>query len=98
MIQGKHQLMHLAQAYFHQDFDMEAPTPLDTVHLFVDGEPAAAVEELVSDLRSVLNSSMSDAEMREIWINDYGASHDPLMDGIDYRRWFSDILETLYRG
>lgn len=95
MIQAKHQLMYLAQAYFHQDFDLEAPTPLDTVGLFVDSEPPAAVDELVSDLRSVLDSAMTNAEMRELWINDYGASYDPMAEGIEYRSWFTDILERL---
>jgi len=87
--------MHLAQAYFHQDFDLEAPTPLDVIRLFRTGEPPAAVDELVSDLESVLDSSMTDREMRELWINEYGASYDPLADGIEYRRWFADILDVL---
>jgi len=95
MIQVRHQLMHLAQAYFHQDFDLEAPTPLDVIRLFRTGEPPAAVDELVSDLESVLDSSMTDREMRELWINEYGASYDPLADGIEYRRWFADILDVL---
>jgi CdiI immunity protein len=87
--------MHLAQAYFHQDFYLDAPTPLDVVHLFAAGEPAAAVNELVSDLESVLSSSMTDKEMRELWIDEYGASYDPLEDGIEIRQWFTDILYVL---
>jgi hypothetical protein len=98
MIQAKHQLMHLAQAYFHQDFDLEAPTPLDIVDLFVAGEPQAAVDELVSDLRSLMDSAMTNADMRGLWINDYGASYDPMAEGIEYRRWFTDILERLPQG
>jgi CdiI immunity protein len=95
MIQTYHQLMHLAQAYFHQDFDLDAPTPLDVVHLFAAGEPAAAVIELVSDLESVLSSAMTDKELRELWIDEYGASYDPLVDGSQYRQWFTDILYAL---
>jgi hypothetical protein len=95
MIQVRHQLMHLAQAYFHQDFDLEAPTPLDVVRLFATGEPPAAVDELVSDLESLLDSSMTDSEMRELWIGEYGAAYDPLADGIEYRRWFANIRDVL---
>lgn len=95
MIMVRHQLMHLAQAYFHQDFDLEVPTLLDVVHRFASDEPPAAVEELISDLESVLDSSMTDMEMRQLWVDEYGASYDPLADGIEYRRWFVDILHVL---
>lgn len=95
MIQVRHQLMHLAQAYFHQDFDSEADTPLEIVRLFSSNEPPAAVEELISDLESLLHSSMTDREMHELWVREYGASYDPLSDGIEYRRWFADILDIL---
>lgn len=87
--------MHLAQAYFHQDFDLDAPTPIDVVRLFATSEPPAARHELISDLDSVLGSSMTESEMRELWIDEYGASYDPLADGIEYRRWFADVLSVL---
>jgi hypothetical protein len=90
-----HQLIHLAQAYFHQDYDLEAPTTLDVVRSFQQGEPPGAIAELVSDLESVLNSSMSEKEMRNLWISEYGASYDPLADGKAYRSWFADILKVL---
>jgi hypothetical protein len=95
MIPVGHQLRHLALAYFHQDFDLEASTPLGVVSLFVSGESSAVVQELASEIRSVLASSLTDTEIREIWINKYGASYDPMADGIEYRRWFAEILEIL---
>jgi hypothetical protein len=90
-----HQLMHLARAYFHQDYDLEAPTPLEVVKLFVSAEPSAAVIELESDLREVLSLSMSEARMRSLWIDEYSASYDPASEGVQYRQWFSNILAIL---
>ena len=90
-----HQLMHLARAYFHQDFDLDASTPLEIVRLFATAESPAAIEELVSDIGSVLDSFMTDKEMYELWIGECGASYDPLADGIEYRRWFTDVLGVL---
>lgn len=95
MTQVHRQLMHLARAYFHQDFDLEVATPMDVVRLFASGEPPAVVGELKSDVESVLQSSMNDRQMRELWVVEYGASYDPLADGIEYRRWFADILDVL---
>jgi hypothetical protein len=94
----RHQLLHLAQAYFHQDFDLEAPTPLDVVRLFRNGEPSSAVDELISDLKSVLDSLVADSDMRDLWIHEYGASYDPLTDGISYRKWFADVLDVMIRS
>lgn len=90
-----HQLMHLARAYFHQDYDTEAPTPLEVVKLFVNAEPAAAIIELESDLREVLSLSMSEGQMRSLWIDEYGASYDPESGGVQYKEWFSNILDLL---
>jgi hypothetical protein len=95
MIHVRHQLKHLAQAYSHQDFDLDAPTPLDVVRLFAGGEPPATVGELASDIESVLASPMSGMEMRGLWIDEHGASYDPLTDGIEYRCWFAEILGVL---
>lgn len=95
MTQMRNQLRHLAQAYFHQDFDLEAPTPLGVVRLFRSAEEPAAVEELVADIDSVLNSGMTDGDMHDLWINEYGASYDPVADGIDYRAWFAEVVDTL---
>lgn len=95
MIPAKHQLMHLAQAYFHQDYDLEAATPLDAVGIFIDCESQAAVDELASDIESVLNSTMTDTEIRALWVKDYGASYDPAAEGIECRRWFTDVLYKL---
>ena len=95
MITIRHQLLHLAQAYFHQDYELEAATPLGVVRSFREGEPPGAIAELISDLEWVLNSTMDEREMYNLWIKEYGASYDPLADGISYRTWFSAMLGCL---
>jgi cobalamin biosynthesis Mg chelatase CobN len=89
------QLPHLARAYFHQDYDLEAPTPLAVVRSFQRGEPPDVVAGLVSDLEEILSSHMSENDLRELWIRKYGASYDPRDDGKSYRDWFAEILRTL---
>jgi cobalamin biosynthesis Mg chelatase CobN len=95
MIETTHQLAHLARAYFHQDYDLEAPTPLEAVRTFQRGEPPDAVAGLISDLEAIQNSHMSESELRELWIRTYGASYDPRDDGKSYREWFAEVLSTL---
>ena len=59
-----HQLRSLAESYFHQDHDLEAATPLDILTLFREAESEAAVTELTADVKSQLDSPMTDSEMR----------------------------------
>jgi cobalamin biosynthesis Mg chelatase CobN len=93
------QLAHLARAYFHEDYDLEEATPLEVVRTFQRGEPPDAVAGLISDLEAIreaiLNSHMSENEIRELWIRTYGASYDPRDDGKSYREWFAEALSTL---
>ena len=89
------QLRYLAVTYFHQDYDLDAPAPLDVVRLYAGGRPASAVAELESELRRLLSLPMDDAQLRAIWIDEWGASYDPQTDRIGGREWFGAILSVL---
>jgi hypothetical protein len=91
----RHQLKYLAQAYFHQDYDLDASAPLDVIRSFRLHETPGAIAELQADLEAVLNSSLTESEIYDLWIRKYGASYDPAADGEDYRSWFSRIVDQL---
>jgi CdiI immunity protein len=95
MTKARDQLKHLAQAYFHQDYDLEAQTPLGVVRLFREGEPEDAISELKAEIRTILNSPMTDQEIYDLWVRQYGASYDPTSDGEGYRSWFTKVLSEL---
>jgi CdiI immunity protein len=95
MTEVRDQLKHLARAYFHQDYDLEAQTPLGVVHLFWESEPEDAIAELKAEIGAILNSPMTDREIYDLWIRQYGASYDPTSDGEGYRSWFTKVLSEL---
>jgi len=95
MTEARHQLKHLAQAYFHQDYDLEAPTPLDVVRQFYEAESPGARAELKADIESILSSAMSDQEIHDLWVKESGSSYDPEADGEAYRDWFARVLAEL---
>jgi hypothetical protein len=95
MPESRHELKHLARAYFHQDFYLDSPTALDVIRLFQETESAGAIAELRADIESILRSPMSEREIYNLWIKDFGASYDPIADGETYRSWFSRVVAEL---
>jgi len=89
------QLQHLAQAYFHQDYDLEFSDPDEAVVAFVDGEGPGAARELAFELGGLLESSSDELELTELWIKTLGAAYDPTADGRTLREWFSHVRERL---
>lgn len=89
------QLSYLAASYFHEDYDLEAPTPLDVIRVFALNEPREDVQQLAEEVRSLI-ASRSEAELKEAWLNTYDAYYEPdRRDGMTYRQWFEQVLEIL---
>jgi len=91
------QLAHLAGAYFHQDYDLDAPTPAGIIGNFLDGEEPGALQELTAEIRSILDSGMTESLLDDLWITTLHASYEPAKDGLTYRAWLKTVLNTLER-
>jgi contact-dependent growth inhibition (CDI) system CdiI-like immunity protein len=89
------QLSYLAQAYFHQDYGAEASTPLDVVREFRDNERPQVTDALVAEIRAILDSGMTEAQVGEIWLNSYRAYYESAADGISYRAWLAVMVDIL---
>lgn len=89
------ELRQLAQAYFHQDFDLEAEGPVGTVRLFREESEAAETSRAVTELDRILLSNRSERQLRDLWLRDLCASYDPAVDGITYRQWFEQMRDVL---
>jgi hypothetical protein len=88
------QLRYLAEAYFHQDYALDATTPLDLIREFRSSEPASDVAQLITDIKSFV--TRDESAMRDAWLHDFGASYEPdRRDGMTYREWFERVLEIL---
>jgi len=86
---------YLARAYFHQDFDLIAPTPEGVVEEFIVHEDPATTDQLRRELEELTKGHVSEDEMRSAWMASGGSSFDPDRQGISYREWFGRILELL---
>lgn len=89
------QLQHLAQAYFHQDYDLEFSEPDAVIAAFVEGEGLGAVRELAFELDTLLADPSNEATLADLWIKTLGASYDPAAHGQSQREWFAHVRDLL---
>ena len=89
------ELEYLARAYFHQDFDLDAPTAIDLVREFRQGETPEISGQLAREVEELLQTG-DESAMRHEWINELGAYYEPdRRSGLTYREWFEKVLEVL---
>jgi hypothetical protein len=89
------QLQHLAQAYFHQDYDLDFGTPDDVIAGFAEGEGPGAVRELISEIDTLLTSPGDQAQLADLWIRALGAAYDPSASGQTQREWLVHVRDLL---
>lgn len=91
------EIRYLAQAYFHQDFDLDADTPIGIVRNFRTSERPATVAALRRAIQSVLEEVTGETHLTALWLNEAGSDYDPRDDGISTSEWFRQMLEELDR-
>jgi len=87
-------MRQFGQAYFHQDFDLDAPTPVGVVRRYAHRASRARREELGQEIESALGT-LDAAGLENLWLDQCEAEYDPAEDGLTYREWFEKVLEVL---
>lgn len=95
MIDMWEQLTYLGEAYFHQDFDLEDPTPIDSVRRFMDSATADEVSSLRSEVLEVVSDHLSEHQLKHLWLQVARSSYDPARDGLSYQEWFGQMSRVL---
>ncbi|MEU4551398.1 contact-dependent growth inhibition system immunity protein [Micromonospora violae] len=90
-------LTYLAQ-WFHQDYDLLAPTPADLVRDFLAKEDPQTVEELRRDLDQLAATNPTEEEVRALWLDHARSSYDPVQHGSSYLEWIRQIREIVAAG
>ena len=92
------QLQQFAGCSFNQDFDLEYANPDEAISAFGSGHEHQSVTQLLSEIGELLESSLSEAEIDDLWISELGASYDPRVDGLTYREWVAHVRDLLTRA
>jgi hypothetical protein len=89
-------LAYLAQAYFHQGYELLAPTPCDLVRVFVSKEDPATTNQLRHELDQMIAADASEDEIRAVWMTPPArSSYDPTWHGSTYREWLHQIRDVI---
>lgn len=88
-------MRYLARAYFHQGYDIEAPTPLGVVEAFRADETDAAAAELLADIEDMLATVKAQEDLENIWLGQCGSMYNPKTDGQTFRAWFDSMRSVL---
>ena len=89
------QLTYLADAYFHQDYDLDAPTAADIIRNYLQDEDRGAIRQLAAEIRTILDSDMTDEQIGSLWTGTLKASYEPANDALTYRAWLAATLSAL---
>ena len=88
-------LLYLAEAYFHQDWDLNAPTPVGVLEAFSSRETPGTVRSLRSELVAILAGDLTEEQLRDIWLRQGRAEWDPTRHGwATFRAWFDTVLRA----
>lgn len=90
-------LNYLGQSYFHEDYDLDAPTPGALVEKFARDEDGDYVQILVDELQPILASGIEEWEARHMWLRDAHARYDPARDGKLYIDWLNEVVAIVER-
>jgi hypothetical protein len=89
------QLAHLGQAYLHHDHGLEMPAAARAIGNYIAREPPDVISELIAEIKTILDSGMTESQISSLWITTWHASYEPDADGLSYRDWLTSTLNAL---
>ncbi|MCT7950480.1 contact-dependent growth inhibition system immunity protein [Ancylothrix sp. C2] len=88
-------LAHFFGAYFHQDWDLEAPNAEGVIRNYLQDEPFISVQQTITEINQLLEMKFSEDELKNILLFDFHCNYDPTFDGISYQDWLCWIQTFL---
>lgn len=85
-------LNYLGSSYFHQDFDLDADSPIALVEVFAVEDGLQSVQIFYVELAEILASGLDEDGARKLWMDDAGSQYDPADDGVRYLEWLRRVL------
>jgi hypothetical protein len=84
--------------YFHEDWRLDADSRLEVATEFLETANPSLIDQVISELRDLVQEPMSDAEFHEMIDRDYLLSYDPSGENVTMRAWLEGLLQELESG
>ncbi len=87
-------LYGLCGCYFHQDWDMDDPTPEAVIRRYcLDADPQE-VQRVASEINEFLRIEMTEEERRTV-LGRFGCEYLPSADDVSYSEWLRQVHDLL---
>ncbi len=84
--------------YFHPDWELDADSRAEVANQFIRGSKPVQIENVITELRQLVEEPMSEDNFHEMIDRDYWLSYDPSQDNVTMRAWLSGLLAELETG
>lgn len=91
-------VQELFLGYFHPDWQLDADSRLEVVTHFLRAEDPSLIDQVVDELRELLQEPVSDDELHRSVDEDYSLYYDPSHENITMRAWLTGLLQELEGG
>jgi hypothetical protein len=80
--------------HFHQDYDLDADTPLGVVDLYAEGRDAE-IRAILTEFDALFAAGMDEVVAHRIWLVEGWAGYDPARDGLTCLEWLESVRDHL---
>lgn len=84
--------------YFHEDWRLDADSRLEVATEFLATANPSLIDQVISELRDLVQEPMPDAEFHEMIDRDYLLAYDPSHENTTMRAWLQGLLAELEAG
>jgi|SRR5450432_3123118 CdiI immunity protein len=91
-------VQELFLGYFHPDWQLDADARLDVVTHFLRAADAILIDQVIDELRELVQEPVSDDELHQAIDEDYSLYYDPSYDNLTMRAWLAGLLQELESG
>ena len=88
-------LFQFGAGYFHQDYELEYPTPDAAILDFREDQTDEEIAQLIREIDGLLSGVHTEAEFEEVWLRESCAYYEPSRNGYTYQTWFEHVRDVL---
>ena len=91
-------LAQFCSAYFHQDWDLEAPDPLLIIRNYLQEETISQVQQTIAEIEKLLSFNLEPETLKMFLESDLKCYYNPTAYGISHSDWLLWVQISLKQG
>ncbi len=80
-------LTGLCGAYFHQNWDYEAPDALGVIRNYLKGEPISQIKKTIEEIDRLFSLNLEPEQLKKLFESELKCCYNPTVYGISHHSW-----------